>query len=178
MSDSGSRAAHLDAVGVLYSAHHDWLRGWLRRKLGGSSALAVDLVQDTFIRILSGPQANASLVREPRSFLATVANRVVIDHLRRRTLEKAYLEALARTPQAVEISAEQRALMLETLCEIDAMLQGLGTRARQAFLWSQFEGLSHAAIAERLGVSVSAVKKYVARAMERCLLYALEHEAQ
>ncbi|HWK50479.1 MAG TPA: sigma-70 family RNA polymerase sigma factor [Steroidobacter sp.] len=178
MSEGLSPAAHLDAVGVLYSEHHGWLRGWLRRRLGTSSGLALDLVQDTFMRILAGPSGNASLLREPRSYLAAVANRVVIDHMRRRTLERAYLEALAQAPQAADVSPETRAIVMETLCEIDAMLEGLGIRARQAFLWSQLEGVSYAVIAERLGVSVSAVKKYVARGVERCLLYSLEQEAR
>jgi len=170
-----SSATHLDVVHTLYSDHHSWLRNWLSRKLG-SSAHAADLAQDTFVRILSAAPESTSAVREPRSYLATIANRVVIDHLRRRKLERAYLEALSSLPEAQAPSPEAQELVMETLCQIDAMLHGLGARPRQAFLWSQLEGASYADIAERLEVSVSSVKKYVARATERCLLYTLELE--
>ena len=54
------------------------------------------------------------------------------------------------------------------------MLDGLSRKARAAFLLSQLEGLTYAEIAERLMVSVSSVKKYVARATEHCLLFRLE----
>lgn len=177
MSVDLGRTAHLDAVGALYSAHQGWLRSWLRRRLGSSSELAADLVHDTFLRILTGSFTRTAEVREPRSYLATIANRVVIDHLRRRMLERAYLEAMAQFPQAKAVSPEARAIVVEALCEIDAMLEGLGAKPRQAFLLSQLEGLAYADIADRLGVSVSSVKKYVAGAIERCLLYALEHES-
>lgn len=44
---------------------------------------------------------------------------------------------------------------------------------RQAFLLSQLEGLTYAQIAGQLNVSVSSVKKYMARATEHCLLFRL-----
>ena len=58
---------------------------------------------------------------------------------------------------------------------IDAMLDGLSGKTREAFLLSQLEGLTYSDIAQKLGVSASSVKKYVARAVEHCLLFRLEH---
>ncbi len=166
-----------DVVHALYSDHHGWLKQWLQRRLGNTSD-AADFAQDTFIRILTAPQPArvAASIREPRTYLATIARRVMVDHFRRRTLERTYLDALAAMPETCEVSPETRVLILETLFEIDAMLDGLGQKARQAFLLSQLEGLGYAEIGERLGVSVSSVKKYVARAVERCLLLSLDLE--
>ena len=56
------------------------------------------------------------------------------------------------------------------------MLDGLGPKIKQAFLLSQLEGLGYAEIAQRLGVSVSSVKKYMAKVVEHCLLFSLETE--
>lgn len=164
-----------DTVSGLYREHGTWLQGWLRRKLGCVWE-AADLTQDTFVRVLASPAAGRQLeeLREPRHFLVAVARRVMVDHLRRRALERAWLEEMALWPEPVAHSPETRALILETLCEIDAMLDGLGARPRQAFLLSQLEGLSYAEIAGRLAVSVSSVKKYMARATEHCLLLMLE----
>lgn len=168
-----SRASLHDEMHCLYRDHASWLQGWLRKRLGDRQR-AEDISHDTFVRLITGTVAQP--LREPRSFLATVAKRVMVDHLRRRTLEQAYLEALVQEPELLECSPERRLLMLEALLQIDAMLDGLGPRVRQAFLYAQLEGLSYAEIAERLGVSVSSVTKYVARATEQCLLFALDAE--
>ena len=62
---------------TLYDEHHGWLFGWLRRKLG-SSENAADLAQDTFVRIIASRDALLG-VREPRAFLVTTAQRLIID---------------------------------------------------------------------------------------------------
>lgn len=160
-----------------YVTNYSWLQSWLRTRLSCSHQ-AADFAQDTFVRVLAGKNALGQInqIREPRNYLATIANRVLIDHFRRHALEKAYLEALMQQPEAVEISAEQRAIILESLYELDAMLNGLGNKVRRAFLLSQFQGLPYADIAIDLGVSVSSVKKYMAKATATCLLYSLESE--
>ncbi len=61
-------------------------------------------------------------------------------------------------------------LILETLTAVDAMLDGLGERTRRIFLAVQLQGLSYVATGERLGVSVTTVKKHMIRAMTHCLL--------
>ncbi|MNF17668.1 putative RNA polymerase sigma factor FecI [compost metagenome] len=57
------------------------------------------------------------------------------------------------------------------------MLDGLNYKVRQALFLAHLEGLSYAEIARRLDVSVSSVTKYVAKATERCLLFALDADA-
>jgi RNA polymerase sigma-70 factor (ECF subfamily) len=58
--------------------------------------------------------------------------------------------------------------------QIDAMLDRMPDNVRQAFMLSQFEGLSYAQIAERLGVTVSSVQKYMTRAIVACYQVAYE----
>lgn len=135
----------------------------------GNTFDAADFAHDTFVRILV--DRNAQSIREPRTYLATVAGRVVVDHYRRRALERAYLDALALLPEPQAPSCEESAILLQTLHEIDDMLEGLGARLKQIFILSQFEGLSYAQIAIRLGVSVRTVNTDMARAVAHiCLL--------
>jgi RNA polymerase sigma-70 factor (ECF subfamily) len=54
------------------------------------------------------------------------------------------------------------------------MLDRMPDNVRQAFMLSQFEGLSYAQIAERLGVTVSSVQKYMTRAIVACYQVAYE----
>ncbi|MFP3570455.1 sigma factor, partial [Paraburkholderia sp. SIMBA_030] len=82
----------------LYSHHHGWLQGWLRKRLG-SAADAADLAQDTFVRLLCRAPGEPLNCTTPRAYLATIANRLALNFYRRRSLEQAYRAALAQTPE-------------------------------------------------------------------------------
>jgi len=152
-------------VHTLYADHHGWLDGWLRRRLGNSFD-AADLAQDTFIRVLTRDVAD--VIREPRAYLTTIAQGLIANQYRHRQIEQAYLDALALMPEQHAPSPEARAIMLETLIEIDRLLGGLDVDVRKAFLWSQLDALSHGQIAERLNISISTVKRHIAKALARC----------
>ncbi|VVM65734.1 putative RNA polymerase sigma factor FecI [Pseudomonas fluorescens] len=163
-----------NAVQSLYETHHKWLCGWLRQRLGCVDN-AADLAQDTFIRVIT--QRKATELREPRAYLSTIARSLMIDMFRRRYLEQAYLETLALSPEPLDISPETRALIIETLMEIDRMLDGLGGRTREIFLLAQLDGLSYVEIGRRLNISVNTVKKHAVRALTHCLLLADDERA-
>lgn len=156
-------AAH--PVAELYTDHHTWLHGWLRRKLGCSHR-AADLAHDTFLRLLNRQEPVA--IQEPRAFLTTVAQRVLANHWRREYLEQAYLDALALQPEALAPSPEERQMILSTLIEIDALLATLPNEVRRAFLLSQLDGLKQGEIAVELGVSVTTVKRHLRQAGALC----------
>jgi len=160
-------AAAVTEVEQLYTGHHRWLFAWLRSRLGCQEQ-AADLAHDTFVRILN-TGAGAIRLREPRAYLATIARGLVVDLWRRRDLERAYLEALALMPEAEAPSAEHQLLVLEALQRVDAALQGLPPAVREVFLLSQVDGLSYPEIAERTGVAVITVKRYMQRAFLACL---------
>lgn len=156
------------AVHALYSHHHGWLYGWLRKKLGCSDH-AADVAQDTFVRVLAA--RNADAIAEPRAYLTTVAKGILVNTWRRQALERAYLETLAQLPAAAAPSEEERYLILDTLQRVDAMLRALPDPVRRAFLLSQLEGLKYEGIAQRLGVSLITVKRYMKQAFLQCLAF-------
>src|SRR5690606_27430602 len=104
-------SAHLNAVNVLYSDHHDWLVRWLRSRLGCAHN-AADLAQDTFTRLLAS--RNATIVCEPRAYLTTIAKGLMVNWYRRQVLERAWLDALAHMPEAEAPAPEQHLIILET----------------------------------------------------------------
>lgn len=152
-------------VKALYSDHHGWLYSWLRRRLGCSHN-AADLAHDTYLRVIASGRAPA--VGEARPHLMQIAKGLVIDRHRRQLIEQAYLEALAQQPEGCAPSPEDRAIALQGLLCIDAMLGSLAPKVRETFLLSRFDGLTYAEIAARLGISVGAVRKYMLKAMEAC----------
>src|SRR5690606_8629298 len=101
----------------------------------------------------------------PRALLATMARGLLIDHFRRSALERAYLDELAAQPDGQQPSAEEQLLMVEALHQIDTLLGQLSTKARAAFLYNRLDGMTHAEIAERLGVSVPRVRQYLAQGL-------------
>ena len=152
---------------ALYCQHHGWLQRWLSFKLGNASDGA-DLAHDTFLRLIG--RSDLDTVREPRALLTTVAKGLMVNRFQRQALERAYLDALSALPAPLAISPEQRLLILETLHQIDAMLETLPPRVRQTFLLAQLDGLAYADIAVRLGVSLITVKRYMKQAFLQCLL--------
>lgn len=162
------------AIERLYIHHHHWLQNWLQRKLG-HTADAADIAQDTFMRILNAPEHVAEKtpdwqLQEPRAYLTIVAKRLVANLYRRRALEQAYLDSLALMPASAIPSTEQKLIILETLQQIDHMLDGLPAKVRSAFLLAQFEGMTYTDIAARLNVSERSIKRYMVQAMAQCIM--------
>jgi RNA polymerase sigma-70 factor (ECF subfamily) len=157
-------AAH--PLHTLYSHHHGWLQGWLRRQMGCAES-AADLTQDTFVRLLARPVQSLApeLLRAPRAYLTTVARGLLVDFWRRGDLERAYLADLALQPQRLQPSPEERLAAVQMLQAVDALLQGLTPKTRAAWLMSRLDGLGHAEIAAQLGVSVPRVRQYLANAV-------------
>lgn len=108
--------------------------------------------------------------REPRAFLVAIAKGLLFDHFRRVALEQAYLTELMLIPEAEQPSVEEQQMILEDLKNIDRLLGKLSSKARAAFLYNRLDGLNHAQIAERLGVSVPRVRQYLAQGIRQCYI--------
>lgn len=166
MSDlSAATHNHLRNVEALYNGHHGWLYARLHRKLGNALD-AADLVHDTFTRILA---SRVAVIDEPRAYLSCVAKGILVNWCQRKALERAYLSALAQLPEPEAPSPEQRFIVLETLHEIDAMLDTLPAPVKRTFLLSQISGMKYEDIARQMGVSLISVKRYMKQAFLQCL---------
>lgn len=108
--------------------------------------------------------------------MTTIARRLIYDARRRSDLQRAYEAELANMPEALEVSAEERLIILQALHAIEDMLQSLSPRARTAFVMSQIEGEPYAVIAAELKVSVSMVRKYVAKGLRAAYLASARQE--
>ncbi|MCI8211908.1 RNA polymerase subunit sigma [Pseudomonas sp. S25] len=147
----------------LFGEHHGWLLDRLRARIGCRHD-AADMAAETFAHVVALPDTQA--IREPRALLTTIAKRLIFASWRRRDLERAYLESLAAEPELFEPSAEARYLMMEALLEVDQLLNGLSSKARVAFLYSQLDGWTYARIGTELGVSAPRVHQYVVQGLK------------
>lgn len=156
-----------DLLSLIFLSDYRWLTEKLRRRIAYGCE-AEDVASEAFLRLASLP--NLANVQEPRAMLTTLAKRVLYENWRRRDLEKAYLTALASKPEFHHPSPEEQQLLMEALLTIDQALDGLSIKARQAFLFSQLDGMTYADIAVQLDVSASMVRKYIAKALTNCYL--------
>ncbi|MFP6517805.1 sigma-70 family RNA polymerase sigma factor [Pseudomonas aeruginosa] len=158
-------------LATLYRENHAWLRNWLAYRLRSwGRGVADDLAHDTFLRILAsrdGGQREA--IRQPRAYLTRIANCVLVSWRRRQSLELAWLEALATLPEPLQPSPEQQSVIVETLHEVDALLDTLRPRVKQAFLMATLDGMKQKDIAQALGVALPTVKKFIHQAYVTCL---------
>jgi RNA polymerase sigma-70 factor (ECF subfamily) len=151
-----------------YIKHNSWLYKWLCKKLG-SSFDAADITQDTFLRLLA--KNDTEKIKEPRAYLTTIAHGLMVNFLRRRDMEAAYIAALTSLGESQEKlfpCPESYLLNLEKLISIDTMLDGLPVKVRTAFLMHKLDGLTYPEIAEEMGMSVISIKKYIAKALIHC----------
>ena len=164
---SSVQTPHSELVGALYRDHRGWLLAWLRRNVACPSR-AEDLSQDTFMRLLGRDGLREP--REQRAILVAIAKGLLFDYFRRAALEQAYLSELMLIPQSEQPSPEDQQLILEDLKAIDRLLGTLSSKARAAFLYNRIDGLGHADIARRLGVSVPRVRQYLAQGIRQCYI--------
>lgn len=170
---SAAPPADPGAVKLAYVEHHTWLVGMIRRQLGtGAQADAWDVVHDTFERLLR--QSCLAQGALSRSYLATIARRLLIDRRRRQMLEAAYLKALAAQPDAAAPSAETLAQLAQQLLAVCAALERMPARMRRVFLLARLDGHAYADVARSLGVSVNVVQKDMVQAWQR--LYHALHD--
>lgn len=157
----------LREVHALYHSHHGWLVNWLKRRLGCIHH-ANDLAQDTFLRVIDKSTTLAE-VNEPRAYLSTIAHGLMVDHIRRKELEQAYLQAMAYLPKRLVSSPEEQLVFIEALMHVDRIFNGLKPNVRHVFLLSRLEGMTYPEIAIKLSVSLRTVESHMADALRHVL---------
>ena len=125
-----------------------------------------DMVQDVALRLQVC--AREDVVDNGRAYLFQVARSVMTDRARRdATRLRSQHEALTEAHHPVEEICPARVLEgKEQLALVLEALERLPERTRRVFILHRFERESHAGIAGRLGISVSAVEKHVMKAMK------------
>lgn len=144
------------------------LRGAVRRFIGArvkSAALADDLTQDTFVKVLR----QLPRVRDPRRIMGWVfqiARHEVADHFRRARPTELFEEKHdVAAPARPDVTDREEARLREDLAAyIRSVVYQLPPVYREALLLTDYEGLSQIELAERIGRSVSAAKSRVQRA--------------
>lgn len=162
---SGADTSHREYIRQLFSAHYLWLSARLNRSLN-SSSYAEDIAAETFVQLLSTPQA--LVIREPRALLTTIAQRLVYQFWRRRDVERAYLMTLSSSGLEPAPSPETMAQFYQALDQVERQLDKLPDKVRATFVLSRLKGMTYTQIAAQLGISQRSVSDYMNLAQSCC----------
>jgi RNA polymerase sigma-70 factor (sigma-E family) len=158
MSEMAGDSVERGVLSDLYVAYApDGIR--LAFLLTGDQALAEDLVQDAFVRLVG----RLRHLREPAAFWTYLRRTIVnlaTSHFRHGRVERAYLERVAAAPSSV---ANVNDDLDETMHRI---LLGLPQRQRAAIVLRFYEDLSDAQTAAVLGCSPGTVRSLTSRGMQ------------
>lgn len=152
--------------------YHRELLNFLTRQVSDRDT-AADLAQESFVRVLCA-QSSGQAVLDLRALLYRTARNLVIDQHRRNEVRRH--DDLDAIPDDEQPAAPQHLQPEEVLASQQvirayvATIEALPVRCREAFVLHVFEELSHARIAQHMGISVSMVEKHVVRGMVACKL--------
>jgi RNA polymerase sigma-70 factor, ECF subfamily len=153
------RAGSEDAFDEMHRRYREPLLAFARRMLRGTGLDAEDVVQDAFIRAHVGLRATDRPMAL-RAWLYMITRNRALDGLRTRR-PSCTLEDRDAAGQGDPLQA---ALQRDELRRVVGELSRLPERQRLALVQRELCGESHAALADRLGTTVSATKSLIIRA--------------
>jgi len=126
---------------------------------------AADLRQDVYVRVYEAAQKK---IPDPvKPFLIATARNLVIDRVRREQIVS--IEAVADLAE-LEIAEERPGPERSTIArqefrQLQAALEHLSPRCREAVVMKKIEGLTIREIAQRMGIGIDTVNEYLAIGM-------------
>jgi RNA polymerase sigma-70 factor (ECF subfamily) len=155
--DGTTTAEGLDRLRAAYDAHAAPLLR-MAVALTADRTLAEDLVHDAFVRLhraADPPPPDAE-----RAYLRRIVTNLVVDHHRHGSVVRRHAPA----PVAPAASVEAHVEASDRARAVAAAVAALPDRQRDCVTLHYFAGLSDAAVAAELGISVGSVKTHLHRA--------------
>jgi RNA polymerase sigma-70 factor (ECF subfamily) len=129
------------------------LRAYIKR-VAGSETVADDILQESYLRLLSAPRLAAPALK---SYLYRIATNLIMDHHRTRSRERLWQEDASRRVEFVESGVELGADLRRLFAQVKPQ--------DRALLWLAYvEQAEHREIAEILGLAQGSVKVLLSRA--------------
>lgn len=152
-----------------------FLKKFLARFLSNQQDIE-DVLQEAYLRAFAAEQRTS--IEHPKAFLFRVARNVALTELTRKSrqitdyLDLAGIQEVSGSAASAadELEAQER---LGMYCEAVAALP---SKCREAFLLRKVHGMRHKDIAERMGLSVSSVEKYLQQGILGCRSHLREKE--
>ncbi len=148
--DPVSESADAAGLRVAFLAHGGELYGYARRSLGDPRA-AEDVVQETFIRAWRARDRFDTGLGTLRTWLFTIARRVVIDHARARAIRQT-------EPLQADLAVDDELENAMVGWQVEEALRRLRPDHRQVLVETYYRGRSGREVAEELGIPEGTVR--------------------
>ncbi|MCE1196648.1 RNA polymerase sigma factor SigZ [bacterium] len=154
---------------ALWDAYRERLLAFIARKVG-SREDAEDILQETFVRVHTGLCCFQEWKPMER-WIYRVARNLIIDYYRGRNPTLEYKDDIESPGGGADAEDDPVAALAFSLKD---MVNELPPPYREALALTEYEGLSQAEMAARLGISLAAAKARVLRAREKLRALLLE----
>jgi len=156
-------------LATLERTHGRQLRRYLAVRLRNAAADVADLAQEVYLRLLRID--NHETIRDTPAYLFTVASHVLHQYRLRRAAAPQSVEIMDVVAELKSVADTDPAKQVELEQRFEQLGRGLyqhSPRGYTALMLHRCDGLSLQEIANRLGVSVSMVKRYLSKALTYC----------
>jgi RNA polymerase sigma factor (sigma-70 family) len=136
------------------------LRGYLRNNRQNSADIA-DLLQEIYVRVYEA--ARNELPKSTKSFVFTTAHNLLVNRIKR---EKVIPLTTVENLEALGVAADapgpdETTIAREELRRVQAALDQIAPRSKEAIVLRQVEGLSGREIALRMGIAEKTAKRHL-----------------
>lgn len=147
---------------AIWRAFHDRLLAFIGRRVR-SPEIAEDILQEVMLRIHRHAD-ELEQVDAVGAWVYRIARNAITDHYRRANNHRERLAGIEVDPEAIEPRADSPDVRAELADCISPLVHLLPVIYREALTLCEFEGLSQADAAARVGLTVSGMKSRVQRA--------------
>ena len=151
----------------IYRQRRKLLERYVNRFLGNAEDSA-DVAHEAFLRVYAAELGHQTPVSE--ALLYTAARNLALSELRKRTsratdsmgdMSELSVEALGSDPESIASNRQM-------IAAVETAMGRMPPRCLEVFRLRKLEGLSHAEISERLGITTKAVERHVTHALQLC----------
>ena len=150
--------APADRLAALFDAHYDRLYR-LARRLAPTADDALDLVQETFLKIARAPMSVPRGFADEESWVVRILVNIRRDQWRKDAVRRQYKEEWKRSADAA--TDEEAALLARDA--VWRALDALAPRRRAVVVMHELEGLDVREVAALLGISAVTVRWHLSR---------------
>lgn len=165
-----------EGFGRFYRENLHALRGYIARLLPNTND-SEDLANEAFTRVLAASTPERPV--PPRAYLYSAAHNLAMNHHRRQRVRGHPIDPdLGNEVPDPSPGADRELIGRERVDLLWRAVAQLPPRCREVFLLRKIEHLSNAAIADQLGISVSAVEKHIRLGLMSCRNYLESFEGE
>ena len=133
-----------------------------------SAVDAQDLAQEAYVRLLRLERKD--LIRDPRSYLYRIASNILYEFELKQRADAAGLMRWSdeRLTEAKPGSTEGDLETLSLRGKLEATMDELSPKCRAVVILHRRDGMTYEEIGSEIGISISMVKKYLAKGLRHC----------